>query len=139
MRSGKKIWFLVLLLLVNVFALSACGKSKLSDEFDQSEVEELAASVVDMVNKGDAEGIQELSNEQMKQAMAEDVLNQVFDAAKGFGEYKEILKTDLAGVKDKATDESIAVAVVKVKYADKEAIYTISFDTDMKLAGLYLK
>ena len=128
-----------LLILVCIFTLFACGKNKLSDEFDQGKVEEAAKSIVDMVNKGDAEGIQELSNEQMREAMTEDVLNQVFSAVKEFGDYKEITKIDLAGVEDKASNKPLAVAVVKAKYEDKNVIYTITFDTDMKLAGLYLK
>lgn len=139
MRRKKKIGLISLLILVCIFTLSACSKNKLSDEFDQGKVEEAAKSIVDMVNKGDAEGIQELSNEQMKQAMTEDVLSQVFDAVKQFGEYKEITKIDLTGVEDKSSGQSIAVAVVKAKYAEKDVIYTISFDTDMKLVGLYLK
>lgn len=139
MRRKKKMLLMSLLILVCIFALSACGKNKLSDEFNQERVEEAVKNVVDMVNQGDIEGIQELSNEEMKEAMTEDVLNQVFDAVKEFGDYKEITKIDVAGVEDKASGQPIAIAVVKVKYSEKDVIYTISFDIDMKLAGLYLK
>lgn len=139
MRTKKKVALMSLLILVCIFTLSACGKNKLSDEFNQEKVEEAAKNVVDMVSKGDAEGIKEISNEEMKQAMTDDVLNQVFDAVKEFGEYKEITKIDVAGVEDKASGQSIAMVVVKAKYAKKDVIYTISFDVDMELAGLYLK
>lgn len=139
MRLRGKTGLLALLFLVCVFTLSACGKSKSSSKFDQKKVEELATSVVDMVNKGDAENIKELCNEQMKQAFTDDVLNQVFDTVKQFGEYKEVSKIDVTEIEDKASKKPIAVAVIKAKYTDKRAIYTISFDTDMKLAGLYIK
>ncbi len=66
---------LIALLLVCIFTLSACKKKELSNEFDQEQVEELAISVVDMVNKEDAEGIKAISNEEMKQAMTDDILN----------------------------------------------------------------
>ena len=92
-----------------------------------------------MVNKEDAEGIKAISNEEMKQAMTDDIFEQVFDMVKQFGEYKEVSEIDVTGVEDKASKEPIAVVVLKAKYTDKEAIYTISFDTDMKLVGLYVK
>ncbi|MCF6459547.1 DUF3887 domain-containing protein [Clostridium sp. Cult3] len=130
---------LIALLLVCIFTLSACKKKELSNEFDQEQVEELAISVVDMVNKEDAEGIKAISNEEMKQAMTDDIFEQVFDMVKQFGEYKEVSEIDVTGVEDKASKEPIAVVVLKAKYTDKEAIYTISFDTDMKLVGLYVK
>lgn len=130
---------LIALLLVCIFTLSACKKKELSNEFDQEQVEELAISVVNMVNKEDAEGIKAISNEEMKQAMTDDIFEQVFDMVKQFGEYKEVSEIDVTGVEDKASKEPIAVVVLKAKYTDKEAIYTISFDTDMKLVGLYVK
>lgn len=139
MKTKRKLGLMSLLLVVLLFVLSACGDSKLPSEFDQKKVEESAANVVDMVNSQDTKGIQEISNEEMKQAMTDNVLSQVFDTVKGFGEYREISKIDLTGIKDKSTNKSIAVAVLKAKYTDKNVIYTISFDTDMKLAGLYLK
>lgn len=139
MIKKKKVGLIFLLLLICLFTLSACGRSKLSSEFDQVEVEELATNIVNMVNKEDAEGIKELYNEEMKQAMTDEVLNQVFDIVKEFGEYEKITKIDVTGIKDKASDQPFAVAVINAKYTDKKAIYTITFDTDMKLAGLYIK
>lgn len=139
MRIRKKVGLMVLLLTICLFTLSACGGNKLSSEFDQNQVEEMATNVVELVNKGDAERIQGLCNGEMKQAMTNDVLNQVFDTVKEFGEYEEVSKIDVTGINDKSSNEPIAVAVIKAKYADKKATYTISFDTDMKLAGLYLK
>ena len=139
MRTKKRIGLLILLLVVCTFSLSACGKKALSSEFDPEEVEELAISVVEMVNNEDTEGIKSLCNDEMKKAMTDDIFDQVSDTLKEFGEYKEISKIDLTEVKDKATKKPIAVAVLKVKYTNKQVMYTISFDTDMKLAGLYLK
>ena len=139
MRTKKRIGLLILLLVVCTFSLSACGKKALSSEFDPEEVEKLAISVVEMVNNEDTEGIKFLCNDEMKKAMTDDIFDQVSDTLKEFGEYKEISKIDLTEVKDKATKKPIAVAVLKVKYTNKQVMYTISFDTDMKLAGLYLK
>lgn len=139
MIRKKKLNILILSLLICLLLLSACGGKELSSEFVQKEVEELAADVINMVNKEELEEIQELCNQEMKGAMTEDVLNEVFDMVKEFGEYDGIEKIDVAGVEDKASHEPIAVAVVKAKYANKSAVYTISFDTNMKLAGLYIK
>ena len=70
--------------------------------------------------------------------MTDDIFAQVSDTIKEFGEYKEISKIDLIELKIKF-QKPIAVAILKVKYANKKVMYTISFDTDMKLAGLNLK
>ena len=92
-----------------------------------------------MVNNEETEGIKFLCNDEMKKAMTDDIFDQVSDTLKEFGEYKEISKIDLTEVKDKVSKKPIAVAILKVKYTNKQVMYTISFDTDMKLAGLYLK
>lgn len=138
-RIRKKVGLMALLLTICLFTLSACGGNKLSGEFDQNQVEEMATNVVKLVNKGDAEGIQILCNDEMKEAMTDDVLNQVFAAVKEFGEYEEISNIEVREIKDKSSDKPIVVTVLKAKYTDKKATYTISFDTDMKLAGLYIK
>lgn len=139
MKKKKGIELLVLLLVVCTFSLSACGKKKLSSEFNKEEVEELAISVLEMVNNEDTEGIKSLCNDEMKKTMTDNIFDQVSDTLKEFGEYKEISKIDLTEVKDKVSKKPIAVAILKVKYTNKQVMYTISFDTDMKLAGLYLK
>ena len=43
------------------------------------------------------------------------------------------------GSTDKNTGEEYAVAVAQAKYEKKSFTYTISFDTDMNLAGIYYK
>ncbi len=43
------------------------------------------------------------------------------------------------GVKDKNTGTQYATAVVLAKYEEGNAMFTISFDTDMMCAGFFIK
>lgn len=135
----RKNSFLIVVLLLTVLVLSACGKKALPEKFDQDQVQEAALGLIDMINAQDTEGIEGLYNKDMEAAMTDEALAQVYDIVGDFGELDEIEKIDFTGAEDQNSGESIAVAVVKAKYEKKTAVYTISFDEAMKLAGLYIK
>jgi hypothetical protein len=45
----------------------------------------------------------------------------------------------LSGTKDSTTGEEYAVAQVLCAHEDGNVLYTLSFDTELQLVGLYLK
>lgn len=119
-------------------SLAACSPSgKLSDAFDVTAVEEAAVEIVELVNNNDGEAIRARGTEELKTALTDEALAPVFDAINAKGEFKEIARINLSGIKQNNTE--YAVAVVIAKYADGTATFTISFDTDMRLAGLYYR
>lgn len=121
-------------------ALAGCG-SKLSDEFDEGEVESAAQTMVKQIHDGELETVyndtfapimyQGVTLEQL-QTNVDYILERV-------GEYQSIEKVAVAGSTDKDTEQEYAVAVVVAKYEKGKVQFTISFDTNMKCVGFYMK
>lgn len=105
--------------------------------FNEKEVENTAADVVELVSNNDGEALRAMSLASVEQALTDEVLAQVFDAVNALGEFQEITKAEVTTVPGLTADNDMAVAVLTAQYAEGTATYTISFDTEMKLAGLY--
>lgn len=139
MKINKKIYFTFLFIAIFVFILSTYKGKKLSNEFDENQIKEKAVDVLNMVNQIDIKGIKNICNNEMKKSMTDEALNQIFDIVKQSGEYEEISKIYVMGIEDKSSNKPFGAAVLEVKYTNRDLLFTISFDTDMKLAGLHMK
>lgn len=138
MKKTKLFRFLsiVLLAVMSLAVLGGCA-AKLPEGFDEAEVKAAAENVIDLLNKNDSEGLTALMSDDMKALLTDDVQSQIFALVKDSGAFQEISDLKMTG----ATENGItfAAVVAQAKYANREITYTISFDKDMKLAGLYLK
>lgn len=135
-RSKLKI---LILFSICFIVLIGCSNSKLSEDFNEEEVKKKAEEVITMINNKDSEAILEISTVQMKNALTEEVLEEVYEAIGEGGEFESIEDMSLAGQEDKESKEEFAVVVVKAAYENKNFVYTISFTKQMKLAGLFYK
>lgn len=130
----------VLAVILVLAGAAGCESAKLSDDFDKETVETAAKEVVDQLNTGDYAAIEEAFNATMTIAMQgqklKDTLQPILDK---LGEFEEISNCEVVGSKAQDTKEDLAVALINVKYAEGKVRYTISFDKDMKLAGLFIK
>lgn len=135
-KSFTRILSFVLLAILSLGILSGCA-AKLPEGFDEAEVQAAAENVIDLLNQRDAEGLTALMTEEMKVVLTADVQAQIFALLDWAGAFREIADLKMGG----STQNGITYAVVaaKAKYANREITYTISFDQDMKLAGLCLK
>lgn len=126
----------VLLAVLSLAVLGGCA-AKLPEGFDEAEVQAAAENVIDLLNKRDSAGLTALMTEEMKAVMTEDIQAQIFALLESSGAFQEILDLKMAG----STQNGVTYVAVaaKAKYEKSEITYTISFDQDMKLAGLYLK
>ena len=130
--------------VVMVLALSvgmiACAGGKLPDGFDKDEVGSAAEEIVGLATTGDYDSIINALRDDLKSSITADQLKDgwasIYEKA---GAFESITKTTLTGAKDSTTDEEYAVAQVLVKHANANLVYTLSFDKDMMLIGLYLK
>lgn len=107
--------------------------------FNEKEVENAAAAVVELVNNNDGDALRKMSVTAVEQALTDEVLAQVFDAVNTMGEFKGIAEAEVTTVPGLTADNDLAVTVLTAQYAEGTITYTISFDTEMKLAGLYYK
>ena len=128
---------LILALSIGVFG---CAAAKLPDGFDKDEVGTAAEEIVGLATEGDFDSIIASMREDLKGSITPDQLKEgwgpIFQNA---GTFVSISKTVLSGISDKNTGEEYAMAQVLVKYDKANLVYTLSFDKDLKLVGLYLK
>ncbi len=111
----------------------------LSADFNEDEVKNAAANVIALINSQDSEGLKAICNVQMRQALTDDLLAQIYEAIGEGGQFNNIKDISVSGSKDKSSGEEYALVVAKAEYEIKTFIYTITFTKQMKLAGLYYK
>ena len=134
--SLYRVLTIVLLAVLSLGALGGCA-AKLPEGFDEAEVRAAAENVIDLLNQRDANGLTALMTEEMKVVLTVDVQAQIFALLDGAGAFQEISTLKMAGTTQSGV--TYAVVAAKVKYENSDVTYTISFDQNMKLAGLYLK
>jgi hypothetical protein len=138
----KQIQAIVTAALVLALSLSliGCAGAPLPKGFDADEVGTTAEEIVGLATAGDFDSIIASLREDLKSSITVDQLKEswapVYEKA---GAFEKITKTTLSGAKDQTTSEEYAVAQVLVKHANASLVYTLSFDKDLALVGLYLK
>jgi hypothetical protein len=119
--------------------LAGCTSPKLSSAFDEAEVKQAAENVIDLLNRQDSAGLRELFTAQMDAAITDEVLSQIYAALAEGGAFESIADMSVAGSTDQSSGAEYAVVVAQAKYELRSFVYTISFDKQMQLAGLYYK
>lgn len=136
----KKITALLLLTVMAAVLLSGCASTKLSDSFDKDTVEKSAKQVIEYLNAADYDSVTNMFQDDLKKDLSADVLKDAVEKTYGkAGKFSEYKSTAILGQKAKSTKEDCAVAIIVAKYEKQKVTFTISFDTDMKLIGLYMK
>lgn len=135
----RKVSLLTMIAILCLAFLTGCGGPKLSDDFDQAEVESSAKEVIQMVTDKDSEGLRTMSTPVMQEGFTDATFEQIYAAIDEGGSFKEVTDIRVAGQTDKDPKTEYSVVVAKAEYESKTLTFTISFTTDMKLAGLYFK
>lgn len=136
----KKIKIISVVLLIAAFIslLTACGnKASSVSEDQQQKYTALAEKVIDDLNKNKLDSILVISTDEMKNVLSKDKFAEVYKAIESNGAFKEFEKSEVETIEQ--DNCSFIVVIEKVKYEKKSLTYTISFDKDDKLAGLYFK
>lgn len=138
----KQIKTIVALTFVLALSLSliGCAGSPLPEGFDKDEVGTAAEEIVGLATAGDYDSIIAALRDDVKSAITADQLKEgwapIYEKA---GAFESVSKMALSGTTDQKTGEAYAVAQVMVKHANATLLYTLSFDKDFALVGLYLK
>ena len=139
MKNSRLKLAIILCLILSFTLLLGCSNPGLSDDFDEEEVKKAAEDVISYINNKDSESILEISTVAVKNALTEEVLQEVYEAIGEGGEFQGLEDISVGGQKDKQSEEEFAVVVAKTNYENKNFIYTITFTKQMKLAGLFYK
>lgn len=115
---------------------SSFGESGL---FDQETVETKIEEVIGLLDAEDYDTLHEISDEAMKEALTPqlwgDAKVQISEDWGALEKFGDIYLSEA----EQQNGEKMAVGQVKVTYENVKVTYTIVFNTDMQLAGLYVK
>ena len=125
----KKIVILCSMLMVLV--LAACGNKV--DEATANTYIEKATEVVNWLNEEEYEKVTAQFDEKMKANLTEAQLAEISPILEESGTLEEIQKQS---VEEK---DGIKVVVLVAKHTEDKRIYTISYDSEDKIAGLFVQ
>ena len=129
----------LLLLGAMVLVLSGCSSTKLAEAFDEETVKEAAQEAVGYLAAGEYEKNIEMMDSAMQEALSsEDLKANVETMNEQTGAFKEYKSIAVVGQQD-AQGTDMAVAVVVASFEKRNVTYTISFNTDMEVIGLWMK
>lgn len=124
----------VLMAAFMLMLLAACGSAKLPEGVTEDDVTTAAKNTVDYLNAKDYDSLVATMDDEMQEALPSDKLAEAWEPFYGtLGEFDSITKTTVGAQK------GYAVAVVSAKYKNKTATLTLSYDSEMKLAGMFFK
>lgn len=113
---------------------------KLSDIYDEDEIIKLGLAEVEIINTMDYDAIistikldlqAELSAADLELAWGEVLSN--------LGAFEECPNTQVIGTNNPETKEELATIALQCKYENGSATYTLTYDQELDLVGLYMK
>lgn len=111
--------------------LAGCG-SKVDDSTAQTYISK-AEEVVQMLNNGEYESITEQFDDTMKASLSAEQLAGLEPLLTASGEFKAIEKQS---VEEK---DGMKIVVLIADYSKEKRIFTITYDANDKIAGLFIK
>ena len=138
-RTIKTVLSVVMILALSM-GMIACAGGKLPEGFDKDEIGTSAEEIVGLATEGDYDSIILALRDDLKTSITADQLKEGWAATyEKAGAFKSISKTVFSSAKDKTTGEEYAVVQVMAKHENANLVYTLSFDKNLALVGLYLK
>lgn len=142
----RKIWMTICSIVLVLFflclfawwyipkAVDISGDGRFTQEKVAAEVEK----VIELLDENDYESLRGMAAEEIQTLLNQETVGGVKDAiSTDWGERQSIGNVYLGGVKQKG--KLLIVTQVDAIYENVSVVYTISFDENMKLAGLYMR
>lgn len=133
----KRVKLLLVALLTGII-LVGCSSSKLSDAFDESTLKSRGQEVVNLIVNEEYDKISAQMSDKMKEAVSseelEKTLRDTWDSVKGkLGEFEKISKEGIVGA------ENLASVIEVAKFKNGKVQFTINYNENMDLEGIFLK
>lgn len=129
-----------ILILAMVFVFTGCGSEQLSESYVKEDVIAKAEQVVTQLSNKEYQAVADMVREDLQEDLSakvlEEALGQKIEAA---GEFQEYTQTATSGQQDKSAKEDYAIVVLVCQYENAKLTFTISFNEEMKLVGLYMR
>jgi len=136
MNKKHRIFGILLLVVLGLGLLAGCA-AKLPEGYDETLIKSEAEKVIMLLDQRDIDGLDAMLTDQMRTGLTEAVQAQVFAVLDDVGALQEIEEMQTTG----STEGEITygVVVVKARHANRDLTYTVTFDPEMRLAGLFLQ
>lgn len=126
--------------IIALMLLTTGCASKLSEKFDEGEVQKKAEEIAELSCTGEISKAYGMLSEMMKAQITEEQIRAGIEGTiEPLGDFEKISGTNVSGQKDKDTGTEYALAIVMAQFSDGKAQFTISFDTEMNCIGFYIK
>lgn len=129
----------IVLAISSIFIFASCSGSPLPEGVDEEAVISSAKEIVTQISNREYEMVVEKLDDQMKQTLDADGMQEAFGAnLDRLGKLESFQSEAAAGGTSSEIGDYSTVALV-CKYENGKAVYTISIDLDGKICGLYMK
>lgn len=126
-----KKWQLIVCSIVAMVLLAACG-NKVDEETENTYVEK-AEAIVHYLNEGKFDQVFDKLNASMQSQVTAEQLAEIKPVLEASGDYEGIEKQS---VEEK---DNIKVVVIVGKHSEENRIYTVSYDENDEIAGLFVQ
>lgn len=129
---------LVLILLAILVWWMLPKPADLGEDFSEEEITANVERVVDLLNRNDFEALKDISIPKMSGVLTQETIDKVRDSiSDNWGSMQSLGKVYMQGIKQRG--KYFIVTQVDAIYENVSVVYTISFDKDMRLGGLYIR
>lgn len=128
-----------LIIVVLVLMLSGCSLS-VPEGFEQALLEEKTQKVIDLMVSLQAQDVIDLMRKDLQTSLKAEDLEKILES-----KYETVKETKaetiftISDTKDPQSAEVYATVIAQVEHELGRATYTLSFNTDYELVGLYIK
>lgn len=117
--------------------LTACGSENVVE--NSKKYEDNAQRIIEAINLQDYNKLKENSDEEFNKFLTEEIQNQITKDIGSKGQFKDFGSSKVILKKSQDKLDKYFVVIKEAEYENGKVIYTISFDEDDKLCGLYYK
>lgn len=136
--SGIVIVAVLLLAAVVYWGFPKTSEISDSSIFNKDDIINMSKQVISCVDKDDMEGLKPLMTGKLKKVLTQKALTDAKSMiSDDFGEFQTWGKTYIVALNQFGSD--MAVTEVTVSYENVSVTYRLTFDDEMKLAGLYMR
>ena len=130
----KKLFSFLLVCVFGTALLTGCGAGKLPDGMEKDALLAAGHAVIEALDAGEYDLVVEGMDDTMKAALPADKLAEAWEpVAEKVGAFTAYSDEAVTG------KDGWGVAVIAAKYESGSVQFTLSFDSEMRLGGLYMK
>ena len=135
----KKAMILLGVMVAACLLLTGCA-SRLPESFSEEELERQAQADIERLSAQDFDGMEQRMREDLREILSADALRQALgEGLQSLGGFQSIRDIGFSGTEDAQTGEEYGVVIAVADFEQGTATFTLSYNTDLELVGLYMK